>query len=364
MDNNNYASQILEENSEQNQKELNSNESENSENNNNNNMDEKIDFSINENPELNQNNSSSSSYLKKKNSIDYNFSIPTRVKPNFIRLSNQIFNDLSLFQSILNYLNIFELNNIRRINHNLLLIVHEYYKRRIKIEIDFITDYQEKNKDKVYFFMKNIDTQIPLSNNNWLDFDLNSIVNKLNILNRNIINKLRCLKNINKLSDKIFAPFCIIMTNNKIFHKNLSWKNIANQILSDYNIISKIQNLDIENFDDKIILEAFKYLNMDELQINTVKKISSDITKLIIWCQAVVSYHIIIHPYIYRNKNNNLIHPQSDIFTFILEIENMIEKFYKFKRFLYNLNIMKIPLADYVFNLLHKRNINIDESKI
>jgi len=364
MDNNNYASQILEENSEQNQKELNSNESENSENNNNNNMEEKIDFSINENPELNQNNSSSSSYLKKKNSIDYNFSIPTRVKPNFIRLSNQIFNDLSLFQSILNYLNIFELNNIRRINHNLLLIVHEYYKRRIKIEIDFITDYQEKNKDKVYFFMKNIDTQIPLSNNNWLDFDLNSVVNKLNILNRNIINKLRCLKNINKLSDDIYAPFCIIFSKNIKLDKKFSWKKIANQILSNYNLISNIQNLDIENFDDKIILEAFKYLNMDELQINNVKKYSPDISKLIIWCQAVVSYHIIIHPYIYRNKNNRLIQPQSDIFNFILEIENMIEKFYKFKRFLYNLNIMKIPLADYVFNLKHNHiNINIEEYK-
>ena len=365
MDNNNYASEILEENSEQNQKELNSSKSDESEKNNNNNIyNDKIEFSINENQRLNQNiSSSSSSYLKEKKSIDIIFNIPSRLKPSLIRLSNKIIYDLSLFQSILNYLNIFELNNIRRINHKLLLLIHEYFKKRIKMEIDFITDYQEKNKDKVYFFMKNIDTQIPISNKNWLDFDLNSIVTKLNCLNRNIINKLRGFKNMNKISDNVFAPFCIILSKNKNLKakKNINWKILANQILCEYNIFSKIQNLDVENFDDNIILEVFKYLNMPDLEINYIKKYSSDLSKLIKWCQAVVSYHIIIHPYIYRNKNDNLIKEGSTAYNFIFEIEYMIEKFYKFKRFLYNLNIMKIPLADYVFNLQHEKNINIIE---
>ena len=84
MDNNNYASQILEENSEQNQKELNSNKSEDLENNNK--SKDKIDFSINENPELNQNTSSSSSYLKEDNKIKIVFSLTSRIKPNLIRL--------------------------------------------------------------------------------------------------------------------------------------------------------------------------------------------------------------------------------------------------------------------------------------
>ena len=357
MNINNYASEILEENSEINQKEINSNISEISKNNNNI-LENKIDFSLNENQDFKGNDSSSSSYLKNNNNIDIFLSIPNRIKPNFIRLSNKIFNDSSLLQSILNYLNILELNNIRRINHNILLLVHEYYKTRIKIEINYITDYQEKNKDKVYYFMNNIDTQIPLSNKNWLDFDLNSVVNKINILNRNIINKLKYIKNINKLSDVVFAPFCLIFDKNSKIIKNSSWLKNLNRMLFDYNIFYKIQNLDIENLEDKNILQAFKYLNMPELEINNIKKYSNDIAKLVIWCQGVVSYHIIIHPYIYRNKNKTLMEPGTDTYNFILEIENMIEKFYKFKRFLYILNIMKIPLADYVFNLQYKRNIN------
>ena len=35
----------------------------------------------------------------------------------------------------------------------------------------------------------------------------------------------------------------------------------------------------------------------------------------------------------------------------------MIDRFYKFKRFLYNFNIVKIPLGDCVFNLQHSREI-------
>ena len=361
MNNNNYASEILEENSEQNQKELNSDKSNDSRKNNNNIFNNKIDFSINENPDYKGNNSSSSSssYLKENINNNIFFSLPNLKKPNLIRLSNKIFNEFSLLKPILNYLTIFELNNMRRINHNILSLVNDYFKIRIKIEINYITDYQEKNKDKVHYFINNIDTQIPLSNKNWLDFDLNSIVNKINILNRNIINRLKYIKNLNKISDVVFAPFCIIFSkNNNELLKNLSWLKILNKILFDYNIFYKIQNLDIENLKDDNILEAFKYLNKPELEINNIKKYSTDIAKLVIWCQGVVSYHIIIHPYIYRNKNNNLIEPGSDIYNFILEIENMIEKFYKFKRFLYILNIMKIPIADYVFNLQYNININ------
>ena len=353
MDNNNYTSEILEENSEQNQKELNTSQSKESDNN----YEQKIEFSINENPNIN----TSSSYLKEKSSINISFSIPTRIKPNLIRLSNKIINDLSLCQYILNYLNILELNNMRKINHNMLLLVHEYYKKRIKMEIDFITEYQERNKNKIFNFIKNIDTQIPISNKNWLDLDLNSVVNKLNILNRNIISKLRSIKNTDKIPDIVYAPFCIIFEQNKKLKKSMSWKQIASKILFDFNIISKIQNLDIENMDDKEMLEAFSYLNMPELEVDNLKKYSSDITKLVIWCQAVVSYHIIIHPYIYRNKNEGIPKSGNNTQSFIFEIETMIEKFYKFKRFLYNLNIMKIPLADYVFNLQHNKNIEFDK---
>ena len=86
--------------------------------------------------------------------------------------------------------------------------------------------------------MKNIDSQIPISNKNWLDFDLNVVTSKLKILDRNILTKLRAIKNIGKLSDLIYAPFCIIFgfnKNNKNSLKTFSWKKIAGKILNDSN---------------------------------------------------------------------------------------------------------------------------------
>jgi hypothetical protein len=40
---------------------------------------------------------------------------------------------------------------------------------------------------------------------------------------------------------------------------------------------------------------------------------------------------------------------------FVVTMNKLLDKFYKFKRFLINLNIMNIPLAEYVFNLQHNR---------
>ena len=289
-----------------------------------------------------------------------------RIKPNLIRLMNQIFYNSEILEPILNYLNLIELSQFRALNHNILYIVHEYYKKRVKIEIDYITKYQDKNKDYVDFFMKNIDSQIPLSNKNWLDFDLNSVANKLLILDRNLLTKLRSIRNIGKYSDLIYAPFCIIFGYNKVNNKELkklTWKQIANKILNDSNIIFKIQNLDLENMVDSEMLEAFVFLNLPELEISNIKRFSSDFANLITWCQGVVSYHILIHPYNYRN-DQGVIHPNSKVIVFANKMQDMIDKFYHFKRFLFNLNIMKIPLADYVFNLQHNRDALLLNNKV
>ena len=291
------------------------------------------------------------------NSIYSNSFLSRRLKPNLIRLINQVFNDEILY-SILNYLDLIELTQFRALNRNILYLVHEYYKKRVKIEIDNITNYQENNREKVDFYMKNIDSQIPLSNKGWLDFDLKSVTNKLLILDRNLLTKLRSIKNIGKNTDLIYAPFCIIFGLNKINNKsikNLSWKQIAFKILNDPNIILKIQNLDLENMPDSEMLEAFVFLNLNELELNNIKYFSSDFAKLIIWCQGVVSYHILIHPYNFRN-DQGVITKNSDVYLFAKNMKEKLDKFYKFKRFLYSLNIMKIPLADYVFNLQHSRD--------
>ena len=336
------------------------------------NNEEDLNINLNNNNYQENNIQSNLSNIEKvtlNNSIYNNSFLTRRLKPNLIRLISQVFNDEILY-SILNYLDLIELSQFRALSRNILLLVHEYYKRRVKIEIDSITKYQEKNKEKVDFYMKNIDSQIPLSNKGWLDFDLKSVSNKLLILDRNLLTKLRSIKNIGKNTDLIYAPFCIIFGSNKDNNKklkNLTWKQIAFKILNDPNIILKIQNLDLENMPDSEMLEAFVFLNLKELEINNIKYFSTDFAKLILWCQGVVSYHVLIHPYNYRN-DQGIIQPDSDIYLFAKKMKEMLDKFYKFKRFLFSLNIMKIPLADYVFNLQHSRNTiamtnNINETK-
>jgi len=65
--------------------------------------------------------------------------------------------------------------------------------------------------------MKIIDSQIPISHKNWLDFDLNSVINKLKVLDKRVITNLRAIKNIGKLTEAVFAPFCIIFGYNVSF---------------------------------------------------------------------------------------------------------------------------------------------------
>ena len=152
------------------------------------------DLNLNLNSNINNNNfqdnniQSNFSNIEKislNNSTYNNSFLSRRLRPNLIRLINQVFHDEVLY-SILNYLDLIELSQFRSLDRTILLIVHEYYKKRVKIEIDNITKYQDNNREKMEIFMKNIDSQIPLSKKGWLDFDLKSVSNKLLILDRNL----------------------------------------------------------------------------------------------------------------------------------------------------------------------------------
>ena len=100
---------------------------------------------------------------------------------------------------------------MRAANKLFLAIVHDYYPKRLRLEVERIKVFQERNYENFLNFMKIIDSQIPISNKNWLDFDLNSVILKLKIIDKKVITNLRAIKNIGKLSEAIFAPFCIIL---------------------------------------------------------------------------------------------------------------------------------------------------------
>lgn len=153
--------------------------------------------------------------------------------------------------------------------------------------------------------------------------------------------------------------------------KNEGWKKIAGKIINDPEFNRKLINLDMDNLNEADMLDAFVYLNLPELDIEIIKKYSSDLEKLVLWSQAVLSYHILIHPFTYRNDkckilivyNYLLAHivQGSDMHNFVVQMNKMLDRFYKFKRFLINLNIMNIPLAEYVFNLQHNREKVIEQ---
>ncbi len=119
----------------------------------------------------------------------------------------------------MSYLDIGDLCKARSINKLFLAIIHDYYPKRLRIEVERIKYFQEENYDNFLSFMKIIDSQIPISNKNWLDFELSSVISKLKLLDKKVISNLRGIKNLGKLSETVFAPFCIIFGYNVFFFK-------------------------------------------------------------------------------------------------------------------------------------------------
>ena len=279
------------------------------------------------------------------------------VKPKYIKNLNDVITNCGQF--IFNFLTIKEITLLREINKLFYEAINEYYEIRLKIEINNITNFKNENEENTMLYMQNIDSQIPVSNNQWLEFDLKKVTKNMELLDKDTIMGLKSIKKLIKFNENIYAPFCIIFgykpTDFRV--KTKGWKKIADSILNDPNIVLKIKKLDYENFKDEDILKAFLYLNNNELSLNRMEKYSLPFTKLIQWCQAVVSYHILIHPYTYRNKTSQ-IEIGSEVHKYVLFMENIISKFYKFKRFLFRLGLVQIPLGDYVFNLQHNKNYN------
>ena len=283
-----------------------------------------------------------------------NIFLPLPIKPRFIKNFNEVI--INCNQLIFNYLTLKEVTLLRRVNKLFLNLVNDYYEIRLKIEIADITNFQNQNEENTILYMQNIDSQIPLSNNQWLEFDLKSVTKNMELLDKSTIIQLKSIKKLFKFNENIYAPFCIILgyksSNYKV--KANGWKKTADLILNDPNLPQKIQQLDYENFSDNDILKAFLYLNSEDLSLSRIKRYSLPFAKLIKWCQSVVSYHILIHPYTFRNKTSQ-IEVGSEVHKYVLFMDKIISKFYKFKRFLFRLGLVQIPLGDYVFNLQHNR---------
>ncbi len=87
--------------------------------------------------------------------------------------------------------------------------------------------------------------------------------------------------------------------------KSEGWKKVALKILVDPDFNRKLQNLDLDNLNEADMLDAFVYLNLPELETDVIKHVSPALENLILWCQGVISYHVLIHPFTYRNDKCN-----------------------------------------------------------
>ena len=281
-----------------------------------------------------------------------------------ICLLNYIFYNEEFLYPILNYLSIKELANFRRINHNILNLIHQYLKERIDYEIQSTIQNQNQNEKLIISYMNHIDEQIPLTTNNWLDLNLERNLQNLNILNLELINKIININDSIKIPDFIYKSLLIIIGFNEqeiIDDEDINWKKFSESILSTSNIMEIVNNIDYENINDIEIMKMLNELNSPELSIDSVKNISEDYSKLILWLQTVVSFHILIHPYIFRNTKGT-IQLHSKEYYFAKEMEQKIEKIYKLKRFLLYLKILQFKIGEYVFTIQysneHKKKNN------
>ena len=260
---------------------------------------------------------------------------------------------------ILNYLILSDLSLLRGANQKIKIIIDKYYSLRLTIQYNDIKNFENKNKLKKEEFLKIYDLQIPISTNNWFYFNLEKAIDTILSLNRKTIAQLRSIKKLTNLDENIYAPFCIIFNFSSDHEEiiNNGWKKVADNILFDSKFFINIANLKYENFEDDDILEAFSYLNEIENNIDKIKRYSYALYELNIWCKSVVIYHILVHPYKYRNIQNS-IQIGSDIYNFIFFMNEIINKFYLFKGYLEIKKIIKTCLGDYVFTFDYQKKNN------
>ena len=161
------------------------------------------------------------------------------IKPKFIKNLNEII--INFGQFIFNYLTIKEITLLRGINRLFYEAINDYYEIRLKIEINNITNFKNENEENAILYMQNIDSQIPVSNNQWLEFDLKKVTKNMELLDKDTIIELKSIKKLIKFNEIIYAPFCIILgykpSDYKI--KVNGWKKIADSILNEPNLYLK-----------------------------------------------------------------------------------------------------------------------------
>lgn len=166
-----------------------------------------------------------------------------------------------------------------------------YLPTRLQQEADYINLFIETNDELNKEFMKLVDTQIPISNGNWVNFNF---IETLKFISTSITTQdLSDLKfaanNVKENNDMLFAPFCVLFNQKpkRVMKADGKlkeiWKMSAVKILGDIHFKKNFAMFDKDNIQEEVMLEAFEFLNRSTFEETKVSKISSILWKLISW---------------------------------------------------------------------------------
>ena len=207
--------------------------------------------------------------------------------------------------------------------------------------------------------MEIVQTQIPIATNDWLKLELSEALEC--VVTKQDFTSLKTIKKVPADKDVIFAPFCILYrieptklatTDPSGQSKQISWHASSQRLISQPNFQTTHTAFDRDCIEETVVLEAFEYLNKDELQLDKVMAFNTALGNLIRWCQGTVAYHIITHPYKVRNMRT--VQKDPDLFNYANRIDLKMTQFYAFKAFLLKTNKIS-KKTNFAFNLKHSR---------
>lgn len=101
-------------------------------------------------------------------------------------------------------------------------------------------------------------------------------------------------------------------------------------------------------------LEVFECLNREELDADRLRDANQALSRVVQWVRAVVSYHVLVHPYKVRNLQT--VPKDSELFPFLETVDSFMDQFYQLKAFLVRTKVLPRD-TNFAFNLSHVKFI-------
>ena len=238
----------------------------------------------------------------------HNDIIQLPIKPYFLKLSKEVFSPYCIAECLYDYLQLQEIIIYRSISKPFFHASAIYFPIRLQSLSDAINSLIQSKKSLNFEYLKLINTQIPISRENWLSEDIEEVLYLLTTsVKKQVITEIRSLKQIPLAWDMALAPFCILYGVLPIKYISADgsntqrWAPSAIKIMSASGFISSHTFFAKDTIPEDAIYEAFEYLNTPQLNIHKVAKFSIAISHLVQWARALVSYHFITRPYKIRN---------------------------------------------------------------